>query len=78
MTTINVKEARSQFKQLLDRVANGEEISIQRHGKTVARLVPPTPSRKRLPSLKKFRTSICVEGLPLSTSLLQHRISERF
>lgn len=78
MTTINAKEARSQFKQLLDRVAGGEKISIQRHGKTVARLVPPTPSKNRLPSLKKFRDSIQVTGSPLSTSLIQHRKSERF
>ncbi len=78
MTTINAKEARGQFKQLLDRVAAGEKISIQRHGKTVARLVPPTPSKKRLPSLKKFRASIHVTGSPLSISLLQQRKSERF
>ncbi len=78
ITTINVKEARSQLKHLLDRVAAGEEIAIQRHGKTVAHLVPPAPSKKRLPSLKAFRSSIRVSGTPLSTTVIQNRKSERF
>ncbi len=64
MTTINVKEVRSLLKQRLDRVAAGEEIAITRHGKTVARLVPPRPSSKRLPSLKSFRSTICITGPP--------------
>ena len=78
MTIINVKDARSQLKQLLDRVAAGEEIAIQRHGKTVARLVPPSPSKKRLPSLQAFRSSIRVSGVPLSTTVIQNRKNERF
>ncbi len=78
MFTINIKEARSQLKQLLDRVAAGEKIPIQRHGKTVARLVPPSPSKKRLPSLKAFRSSIHVNGIPLSSTIIQRRRSERF
>ncbi len=78
MTTINVKEARSHLKQLLDRVAAGEEIAIQRHGQTVARLVPPAPSKKRLPSLKSFRSSIRVSGPPLSRMVIQQRHTERF
>lgn len=33
-------EAKNTLGSLLDRVENGEEIDITRHGKTVARLVP--------------------------------------
>lgn len=34
--------AKSNFLRLLDQVAAGEEIEITRHGRPVARLVPPT------------------------------------
>ncbi len=41
MQTINVRETRERFSYLLDAVAGGEEITILRHGKPVARLTPP-------------------------------------
>lgn len=37
---INVHEAKTQFSKLLTRVMNGEEITISKSGKPVARLVP--------------------------------------
>lgn len=37
--------AKAGFLRLLDEVAAGEEIEITRHGKPVARLVPPTGPR---------------------------------
>jgi prevent-host-death family protein len=33
-------EAKNKFGQLLDWVENGEEVTITRHGKEVARLIP--------------------------------------
>ncbi|MBS4099135.1 MAG: type II toxin-antitoxin system prevent-host-death family antitoxin [Sulfuricella sp.] len=41
MQTVNVREAREKISQLLDAVANGEEVMIFRHGKPVAKLVQP-------------------------------------
>jgi prevent-host-death family protein len=41
MTTIGTLEAKTHFSKLLERAAAGEEITITRHGKPVARLVPP-------------------------------------
>jgi prevent-host-death family protein len=38
--TITAFEAKTRFGELLDRVANGEEIVITRHDKPVARIVP--------------------------------------
>ena len=78
MITINVRDARTQLKTLLDRVSAGEEIAIQRHGKTVAKLVPPSPSQKRLPSLKSFRSSLKHSGPPLSKTVLKQRNTERY
>jgi prevent-host-death family protein len=40
-------EAKNKLGQLLDLVEQGEEIAITRHGKEVARLVPPHPVRNR-------------------------------
>ncbi len=35
-------EARARLLALLDQVADGEEVEITKHGRTVARLVPAT------------------------------------
>ena len=41
MSTITALEAKTRFGKLLARVANGEEITITKHDKPVARIVPP-------------------------------------
>jgi prevent-host-death family protein len=38
---VNVYEAKTHLSRLLERVEAGEEIVIARHGRPVARLVPP-------------------------------------
>lgn len=46
---VNIYDAKTRFSQLVDRVADGEEIIIARAGRPVARLVPwrePATSRK--------------------------------
>jgi len=46
---VNIYEAKTRLSQLVDRVAEGEEIIISRSGRPVARLVAyyqPTPARK--------------------------------
>ena len=42
MREVGTLEARNSFSALLERVEKGEEITITRHGKPVARLVPAT------------------------------------
>ncbi len=42
MLEVGAFEAKNTLGSLLDRVENGEEILITRHGKPVARLVPST------------------------------------
>jgi prevent-host-death family protein len=42
MREIGAVEAKNKFSQLLDWVERGEEITITRHGKEVARLIPAT------------------------------------
>lgn len=47
MGTVNATEARASLPELLDRVGEGEEITITRHGRPVAVLVPPSLLRSR-------------------------------
>ena len=55
MLEVNVKDARSNFSSLLDKVERGEEIIIKRRGKKIACLVS-LGIKDRLPSLNKFRS----------------------
>lgn len=45
--SVNVHEAKSQLSRLLARVEKGEEITIARAGRPVARLVPLAPARTK-------------------------------
>ena len=47
METIGVYEAKTHLAQLLERVENGERLTITRHGKPVAQLIPVTADRQR-------------------------------
>ncbi|HEX6256917.1 MAG TPA: type II toxin-antitoxin system Phd/YefM family antitoxin [Euzebyales bacterium] len=46
-TSVGVHEAKTHLSQLLRRVAAGEEITITRRGRDVARLVPPVRRARR-------------------------------
>ncbi len=47
MREIGAFEAKNKLSQLLDLVERGEEITITRHGKQIARLVPAKPGFNR-------------------------------
>jgi prevent-host-death family protein len=47
MREVGAFEAKNKLGQLLDLVERGEEIIITRHGKQVARLVPPKQALNR-------------------------------
>jgi prevent-host-death family protein len=69
VTEINVKEARQNLRAVLERVAAGEEVVLVRHGRPVARLVPPAPAAERLPSMASLRRSVRIAGRPLSAEI---------
>jgi prevent-host-death family protein len=75
---INVKEARSKFRSILDQVQEGGEVIIRRRGKEIARLVPPRGEGKRFPTLKTFRAAIRTKGESLSAAVKRGRIEERY
>jgi prevent-host-death family protein len=45
---VNIHEAKTHFSRLLQRVANGEEVTIARAGVPVARLVPVEPKKSKI------------------------------
>ena len=47
MERIGSYEAKTHLPQLLDRVARGESLTITRHGRPVARLIPVDTRRER-------------------------------
>ena len=47
MESVGSFEAKTHLPQLLERVAQGEEFTITKHGKPVARLVPVSTARPK-------------------------------
>ncbi len=58
--TVTATTAKATILRLLDEVASGEEIEITRHGRPVARLVPPTGTHS-LEGLFQGRARTAVE-----------------
>ncbi len=78
MITRSIKEARSTFSALIDRVQSGETIEITRHGKQAAYLVPAKVAGASLPSLRQFREKIVSAKSPLSNTVIRSRNEARF
>jgi prevent-host-death family protein len=56
--TVNVHEAKTHLSRLLERVASGDEITIAKAGKPVARLIPAGASGERRLGLDAGRFAI--------------------
>jgi prevent-host-death family protein len=68
MSKIGAFEAKTHFSSLLDRVANGEEITITKHGKAIARLVSAESTEAVAPAsafqkLKELRRTNTLGGI---------------
>ncbi|HKO39291.1 MAG TPA: type II toxin-antitoxin system prevent-host-death family antitoxin [Solirubrobacterales bacterium] len=62
--TVTATAAKANFLRLLDEAVAGEEIEITRHGRPVARLVPPTGPRSMEGMFKGLaRTAVDEETL---------------
>jgi len=70
MQTVGAYEAKTHLPALLDRVAQGEQITITRHGVPVAVLAPPSGARKgdvqaAIRDLLEFRKGHRLDGLSI-------------
>jgi prevent-host-death family protein len=69
MESVGSFEAKTHLAQLLERVAQGEEFTITKHGKPVARLVPAgvtnpkSDIRAAVEAMKQFRKGQTFSGL---------------
>ncbi len=67
MSTIGAYEAKTHLPALLERVERGEQFTITRHGRAVARLVPvddaPADPVGLLEDLRTIRTGARLRGL---------------
>ena len=72
MKTVSFTDFRNNASSFLDLVEKGEEVEIQRHGKVVARLVPPV-SRQQA-SWKKPGLKLVTKAPSLSKAVLEDRI----
>jgi prevent-host-death family protein len=71
---VNIHEAKTHLSRLLQRVANGEEVTIARAGVPVARLVPVAPETKKNRPLGMDRGRVWVADdfdAPLPDDLLK-------
>jgi prevent-host-death family protein len=79
MESVGSFEAKTHLSQLLQRVAEGEEITITKHGKPVARLVPfsaakPAPDvRAAVAAMKQFRKGRSLGGLSIRDMIEEGR-----
>ena len=77
METIGSFEAKTHLPQLLERAARGEEFTITKHGKPMARLVPAVSAmpkseiRAAVEAMKQFR-----KGRSLGASSIREMIQE--
>jgi prevent-host-death family protein len=76
--TIGSFEAKNRLSELLQLVENGEEVTITRHGKPVARLVPAdTADRDKVKEaiewLKRTRKERKLEGLTVKELINEGR-----
>jgi len=78
MQEIGAYEAKTHLPQLLDRVELGERITITRHGKRVACLVPAEEIDRdkvenAIAKIKKIRQNNTLEGLSIGELLEEGR-----
>jgi prevent-host-death family protein len=79
MESVGSFEAKTHLPQLLERVAQGEEFTITKHGKPVARLVAATATKPKpdvraaVEAMKQFRKGQTLGGLSVREMIEEGR-----
>lgn len=79
MREVGKFEAKNKLSELLDLVEHGEEVTITRHGKEVARLVPPKgvvsreAARAAAEGIRAMRKGVTLGGLKIKDLINEGR-----
>lgn len=73
MLTVNFTEFRKNASSIFSSVEKGEIVHVLRHGKEIAEIIPIDKERKSLPSWKKKRMKLTVQGEDLSKIIVDER-----
>jgi len=76
MNTIGLSDAKTHLSALLERVAQGEEITITKHGVPVALLVPVANRRKKDPKKVAERIRASRRGARLEGVTIRQLLEE--
>jgi prevent-host-death family protein len=78
-TVIGAYDAKARFSELLERVENGQELTITRHGTPVAKLVPikktatPEERREAIRQWREMSKGITLGGLKIKDLINEGR-----
>lgn len=80
MITVSLAEAKARLSELVDRAVAGDQVSITRRGKLVARLSAVHPPKKRIDAaaLRALTDSMTRQAEPASEFLPRMRDDDRF
>jgi prevent-host-death family protein len=78
MDSVGAYEAKTHLPKLLERVAQGERITITKHGVPVAVLAPYDPEKNAdvevvIRALREFRAGVRLEGLSIREMIAEGR-----
>jgi prevent-host-death family protein len=77
MTSVGVYEAKTQLAKLIERVERGESVTITRHGKPVAKLVPVVKPKmtveEAIEGLREFQKTHSLGGLKIKDLINEGR-----
>ena len=70
MVTVNFAQFRQKAKSYFDAVEHGEMVYIKRHGKIIAKIIPP---QRKEPAWKSKALRLKIPGVTLSRAILKER-----
>jgi antitoxin (DNA-binding transcriptional repressor) of toxin-antitoxin stability system len=73
MLKVSIENALRDFKPLLERVAQGEEVILCEQDRAFAKLVPLQSREQLLANMQEFRDSLKVSGEALSSTIIKSR-----
>jgi prevent-host-death family protein len=78
MKQVGVYDAKTHLPKLLDEVERGETVTITRHGRPVARLVPVSGANKRtveeaIAAMREFRRGRSLDGIKIKDLIEEGR-----